>query len=70
MYERFGLFINGGWTSAADGKTAPVFSPVTERPLGQAPVASVADTEAAIACAAAGFAAWKSKAACMPLPMR
>ena len=63
MYDRFGLFINGGWTPALDGKTAPVFSPVTQQPLGQVPVAGLADTEAAIASAAAGFAAWKSKAA-------
>ena len=63
MYDRFGEFINGGWTQALDGKTAPVFSPVTQQPLGQVPVAGLADTEAAIASAAAGFAAWKSKAA-------
>ncbi len=63
MYEKFGLFIDGQWTSALDGNTAPVFSPVTERPLGQVPVAGAADTEAAIASAAAGFAAWKAKSA-------
>ncbi len=63
MYEHFGLFIGGAWQSAASGQTAPVFSPVTEQPLGQAPVAGVADTEAAIAAATAGFAAWKAKAA-------
>ena len=63
MYDTFGLFIDGRWTAALDGATAPVFSPVTERPLGQVPVASVADTEAAIASAAAGFAAWKAKSA-------
>jgi succinate-semialdehyde dehydrogenase / glutarate-semialdehyde dehydrogenase len=63
MYEKFGLFIHGGWTKAAAGNTAPVFSPVTERPLGQVPVAGLADTEAAIASAATGFAAWKAKTA-------
>ena len=63
MYDKFGLFINGQWTAALDNKTAPVFSPVSERPLGQVPLASVADTEAAIASAAAGFAAWKAKTA-------
>ena len=47
MYDRFGLFINGAWTAAADGATAPVFSPVTEQALGNVPVAGVADTEAA-----------------------
>lgn len=63
MYDRFGLFINGRWQPAADGTTAPVFSPVSERPLGQAPVAGMVDTEAAIASAGIGFAAWKAKAA-------
>ena len=63
MYDRFGLFINGRWQPAADGTMAPVFSPVSERPLGQAPVAGMVDTEAAIASAGVGFAAWKVKAA-------
>ena len=61
MYDRYGLFINGAWTAAQDGQLAPVFSPVTEQALGNAPIAGVADTEAAIASAAAGFAAWKAK---------
>ena len=63
MYDRFGLFINGTWTAAQDGKVAPVFSPVTELTLGNVPVGGIADTEAAIASAAAGFAAWKAKSA-------
>lgn len=63
MYDRFGLFIDGTWTAALDGGVAPVFSPVTEQALGNVPVAGVADTEAAIASAAAGFAAWKAKSA-------
>ena len=63
MYDRFGLFINGTWTAAQDGKVSPVFSPVTEHALGQVPVAGVADTEDAIASATAGFAAWKAKSA-------
>ncbi len=63
MYDKFGLFIDGRWTAAVDGKTVPVFSPVSERPLGQVPVAGVADTEAAIASAQAGFASWRAKTA-------
>jgi succinate-semialdehyde dehydrogenase / glutarate-semialdehyde dehydrogenase len=58
MYAPFGLFIGGEWRSAANGQTSAVFSPVTEQSLGDCPVASVADTEAALASAAAGFAAW------------
>ncbi|MES2143047.1 MAG: NAD-dependent succinate-semialdehyde dehydrogenase [Pseudomonadota bacterium] len=60
MYDRFGLFIGGKWLPALDGGTVPVLSPVTERPLGQVPVAGAADTAAAIASAAAGFAVWKA----------
>ncbi len=55
MYARFGLFIEGAWRASADGATAPVFSPVTEQSLGDCPVASVADTEAALASAEVGF---------------
>lgn len=58
MYDRFGLFIAGSWRAAASGQTTPVFSPVTEQSLGDCPLAAVADTEAALASAAAGFAAW------------
>ncbi|OYU20100.1 MAG: NAD-dependent succinate-semialdehyde dehydrogenase [Rhodobacteraceae bacterium PARR1] len=58
MYSRFGLFIAGAWQASVTGATAPVFSPVTEQSLGECPVASVADTEAAIAAAAAGLKAW------------
>lgn len=58
MYAGFGLFIGGEWRGAADGQTSAVYSPVTEQSLGDCPVASVADTEAALASAATGFAVW------------
>lgn len=63
MYSRFGLFIAGQWQASVTGATAPVFSPVTEQSLGDCPVASVADTEAAIAAAAVGFKAWSATSA-------
>lgn len=63
MYRKFGLFIDGRWRSASDGGAAPVMSPVTEKSLGEAPVATLADTEEALDSAAAGFAAWKAKGA-------
>lgn len=63
MYARFGLFIDGAWRASADGATAPVFSPVTEQSLGDCPVASAADTEAALASAEAGLAACAATAA-------
>jgi succinate-semialdehyde dehydrogenase/glutarate-semialdehyde dehydrogenase len=63
MYEKFGLFIGGSWAGAGGGTTAPVISPVSEKPLGEAPVATSADTEAAIAAADRGLAAWRAKTA-------
>lgn len=63
MYERFGLFIGGHWLPDAVGGTAAVFSPVTEHPLGQCPVATVADTQAAIAAAEEGLKSWRTKQA-------
>ncbi|MDE3026836.1 MAG: NAD-dependent succinate-semialdehyde dehydrogenase [Paracoccaceae bacterium] len=56
MYSNFGLFIAGQWSKGSS--TAPVFSPVSERPLGDCPQASATDTEAALDAAAAGFKAW------------
>lgn len=58
MYARFGLFIAGEWRASVTSATVPVFSPVTEQSLGDCPVASVADTEAALVSAAKGFKAW------------
>ena len=46
MYQDLGLFIGGAWQRARSDETAPVFSPVTERALGECPVASTADTAA------------------------
>lgn len=63
MYARYGLFIAGQWQASITGATAPVLSPVTEQSLGDCPVASVADTEAAIAAAEAGLKAWAAKPA-------
>jgi len=63
MYRQYGLFIDGAWRPAADGATAPVFSPVSEKPLGEAPVATLADTAEALESAARGLAAWRAKSA-------
>jgi succinate-semialdehyde dehydrogenase / glutarate-semialdehyde dehydrogenase len=60
MYERFGLFVAGEWRQAANGAKAAVVSPVTEAPLGEAPVASAADTEAALQAAESGLKAWRA----------
>lgn len=50
MYEKFGLFIGGAWVTPA--ATAEVMSPVTEKPIGAAPAASVEETRASLDAAA------------------
>jgi succinate-semialdehyde dehydrogenase / glutarate-semialdehyde dehydrogenase len=61
MYQKFGLFIDGRWREASGKVASPVMSPVTEKPIGEAPVASPADTEEALDSAARGFAAWRAR---------
>ena len=53
MYENFGLFINGFWTKG--GKSAEVYSPVTEKSLGSIAAASPDDTTRAIDAAGAAI---------------
>jgi succinate-semialdehyde dehydrogenase / glutarate-semialdehyde dehydrogenase len=60
MYAPFGLFIAGEWRGSVSGNTASVFSPVTELSLGDCPMATDADTTAAIAAAQAGLATWSA----------
>ena len=63
MYDKYGLFIDGEWRAASDASTATVASPVTERSLGEAPTATLADAQAALAAAEVGLAAWRAKSA-------
>lgn len=63
MYQDFGLYIDGEWRSASDGSRATVTSPVSERAIGDVPVATIADTNEALASAARGLAAWRAKSA-------
>ena len=58
MYSTHGLFLNGRWSSAADGATMPVHSPVTEAVIGTIPVATEGDQDAALAAAAGSFPVW------------
>ncbi|MTE02049.1 aldehyde dehydrogenase family protein [Paracoccus sp. YIM 132242] len=50
MYANFGLFIDGTWASGT--ASGEVISPVTEKPLGQVPMATAAETGAALDAAA------------------
>ncbi len=51
------LLIDGEWVTPGDG-TYEIVNPATERVVGHAPNASIADAEAAAAAAAAAFPAW------------
>lgn len=59
MYQAFGLFIDGVWRPASDGGGAPVLSPATEAALGEVPVATLVDTQAALDAAERGLAEWR-----------
>lgn len=63
MYKKYGLFINGAWRPAQNQRTAPVYSPVSEAVIGEAPAADRADTEEAIEAAAAAMEVWQNKSA-------
>jgi betaine-aldehyde dehydrogenase len=53
------LFIAGQW-QAATGGTLPVINPATEQTIAEAPAASPADIDAAVAAARAAFASWRN----------
>ncbi|MFI7066683.1 aldehyde dehydrogenase family protein [Kribbella sp. NPDC050124] len=50
------MFIGGVWREASDGRTIDVLNPATEEVVAQAPNASDADLDDALAAAASGFA--------------
>ena len=52
------MFINGDWTDAASGETAPVVNPATEQEIAQVPRGDVADVDRAVAAARAAFDSW------------
>jgi succinate-semialdehyde dehydrogenase len=63
-------YIGGKWTAAQDGKVIAVTNPATGAQLGVVPALGAAETEAAIAAAAAAFPAWRrllpqQRAACL-----
>ncbi|MDT5009543.1 MAG: aldehyde dehydrogenase [Mycobacterium sp.] len=54
LVDTYSLYIDGGWVEPQGGRYADV-SPATEAPIAQAPDASVADVDAAIAAARRAF---------------
>lgn len=64
MYdEKIELLINGTWCQSSNGATRDVINPASEEVLGQVPLCSDEDLQAATRAAKAGFAVWKSKTA-------
>jgi len=60
---RASCYINGLWVVADDGRTLPVNDPADGRLLGEVPMLAVAETERAIAAAAAALPAWQVRTA-------
>ena len=52
-------YVGGKWTAAADGKVLAITNPANGARLGVVPALGAAETEAAIAAAAAAFPAWR-----------
>ena len=59
MYEIFGQFIDGKWTSSSDNGTYEVINPSNEDILGHASKATSEDIEKALQSAKKGFDVWK-----------
>ncbi len=63
MYSDVSLFIDGGWTKAAGGRTIPVVNPATGEPIGAVAHADRSDLDRALDAAAKGFRAWRKVSA-------
>jgi len=59
MTKHVGLYIDGGWTSAASGEELQFFNPATEEAIGTLAKASTADLDRALKAADKGFKEWK-----------
>ena len=56
-------YINGNWTAAESGRTFKVINPATGELLAEVPRMGAAETDRAIAAAAAAFPAWRARPA-------
>jgi aldehyde dehydrogenase (NAD+) len=54
--KEFGLFIDGKWRAASDGRVEPTINPATEEPWAQVAAAGPADVDLAVAAARRAFA--------------
>ena len=57
-----GLYIDGQWRQAADGRLIEVVDPSTERVIAEVPDAAMVDVEAAVEAAARAAAGWSETA--------
>ena len=62
MYEKFGQFIDGNWSTSSNNETYEVINPATEEVLGKASKASPADVDRALKSAEKGLQVWKKTA--------
>jgi len=60
MYEKYGLYIDGNWRAASDGRVKEVFDPATGSVIGTIPAATTMDMDDAISAAARGFQVWRA----------
>lgn len=58
MYTELMLYIDGQWTAGDSGRSAAVLNPATGKEIGQLPLASARELDAALAAAERGFASW------------
>lgn len=63
MYTDLLFYIDGQWTAGSSGNTAAVINPSTGETIGQLPLASNEDLDAALAAAASGFEIWSTTSA-------
>ena len=59
MYASYGIFIDGIWSGAPQGAGTEITDPGNGQILGIVPIASVDDTQAAIASAERAFRTWR-----------
>jgi succinate-semialdehyde dehydrogenase / glutarate-semialdehyde dehydrogenase len=62
-YPEVSLYVDGGWSKGAGGKSLPVLNPATGDAIGSVPVATRADLDRALAAAEKGFKAWRKVSA-------
>src|SRR5690349_23234830 len=63
MYPEVSLYIDGGWTKAAGGKTIPVLNPATGDAIGSVAHAEKSDLDRAVDAVDKGFKSWRKVSA-------